>query len=214
MAYYSAGVLCLRRGAFDKALSRLGHAVSICQDVDLPVYFPDAASALGAASTLVGQTTEALALLERAVEQGSTIRRMDSQALRVAYLGEAHLLAGHLEEAHTLAQHALDLSCTYQERGREAYTLRLLGDILAHHESLDAESAEAYYHQALALAEELGMRPLQAHSHRGLGRLYLQAGQSEQARAALSTAIEMYRSMDMAFWLPETEATLAEVEKR
>ena len=58
------------------------------------------------------------------------------------------------------------------------------------------------------------MRPLQAHCHRGLGRLYLQAGQSEQARTALSTAMEMYRDMEMTFWLPETEATLAEVEKR
>ena len=52
------------------------------------------------------------------------------------------------------------------------------------------------------------MRPLLAHCHRGLGTLYLQAGQSEQARAALSTAIKMYRDMAMTFWLPETEATL------
>lgn len=32
--------------------------------------------------------------------------------------------------------------------------------------------------------------------------------------AAVSTAIEMYRAMDMAFWLPETEAALAHVEGR
>jgi hypothetical protein len=58
------------------------------------------------------------------------------------------------------------------------------------------------------------MRPLQAHCHRGLGTLYSQMGQIEQAHAALSTAIEMYRDMEMTFWLPETEAALAEVEKR
>ena len=39
-------------------------------------------------------------------------------------------------------------------------------------------------------------------------------GQQEQARAALSTAIEMYRGMEMTFWLPETEAALAQVEGR
>jgi hypothetical protein len=44
--------------------------------------------------------------------------------------------------------------------------------------------------------------------------LYAQRGQREQARAALSTAIELYRAMDMTFWLPETEATLAQVEER
>ena len=79
---------------------------------------------------------------------------------------------------------------------------------------LEIEQAEAHYQQALALAEELGMRPLQAHCHRGLGTLYATTGQREQARAELSTAIEMYRAMEMTFWLPQTEAALAQVEAR
>jgi hypothetical protein len=58
------------------------------------------------------------------------------------------------------------------------------------------------------------MRPLQAHCHRRLGTLYAATGQREQARAALSTAMEMYRAMDMTFWLPQTEAALAQVEGR
>jgi hypothetical protein len=78
----------------------------------------------------------------------------------------------------------------------------------------DVEQAETHYQHGLALANELGMRPLQAHCHRGLGALYSQASQSELARAELSTAIEMYRDMEMTFWLPETEAALAAVESR
>ena len=62
------------------------------------------------------------------------------------------------------------------------------------------------------MAEELGMRPLQAHCHRGLGTLYAATGQREQAHTALATAMEMYRTMAMTFWLPETEAVLAQVE--
>jgi Flp pilus assembly protein TadD len=58
------------------------------------------------------------------------------------------------------------------------------------------------------------MRPLQAHCHRGLGTLYAQTGQTEQARAALATAIALYRDMDMPFWLPRAEAALAQVEGR
>jgi hypothetical protein len=58
------------------------------------------------------------------------------------------------------------------------------------------------------------MHPLQAHCHRGLGTLYATIGQREEARAALSTAIDMYRAMEMTFWLPETEAALAQVEGR
>ncbi len=53
---------------------------------------------------------------------------------------------------------------------------------------------------------------LQPHCHRGLGTLYSQTGQAEQARAELSTAIEMYRDMEMTFWLPETEVALEEVK--
>ena len=72
--------------------------------------------------------------------------------------------------------------------------------------------AEAHYRQARALADELGMRPLVAHCHLGLGTLSAKTGQREQARAELSTAIELYRAMDMTFWLPETEVALAQVE--
>ena len=56
------------------------------------------------------------------------------------------------------------------------------------------------------------MRPLQAHCHLGLGTLYAKTGQPEQARAELSTAIALYRAMEMTFWLPQAEAALAQVE--
>ena len=58
------------------------------------------------------------------------------------------------------------------------------------------------------------MRPLQAHCHLGLGTLYATIGQREQARTELSTAIALYRAMDMTFWLPQAEAALAQVEGR
>ena len=73
------------------------------------------------------------------------------------------------------------------------------------------DQAQSYYQQALTLADELGMRPLQAHCYHGLGMCYSQTGQSEKARAELSMAIKMYREMEMAFWLPETEARLAKM---
>jgi hypothetical protein len=58
----------------------------------------------------------------------------------------------------------------------------------------------------------VGMRPLQAHCHSGLGTVYATVGQREQARTALSTAIAMHRAIEMMFWLRETEAALAQVE--
>src|SRR5262249_8982375 len=126
-------------------------------------------------------------------------------------LGEAHLVAGRLEEAHALAESVLALTRKHQERGNEAYALRLLGDIAARREPPAIEQAETHYQHALALAEELDMRPLQAHCHHGLGTLYSQTDRAALARAALSTAIEMYRAMDMTFWLHAAEAALVQV---
>src|SRR6266852_4783227 len=122
------------------------------------------------------------------------------------------MLAGRLEEAQTLAEQALTLARVHQERSNQAYALRLLGDIAVHRDPPETEPAEAHYRQALTLAEELGMRPLQAHCHRGLGTLYATIGQQEQARTELSAAIVLYRAMDMTFLLPQTEAALAQVE--
>ena len=77
----------------------------------------------------------------------------------------------------------------------------------------DLDRAATHYRQALALAEELCMRPLQAHCHLSLGTLYATTGQRQQARTALAMAIDLYRAMDMTFWLPQTEAALAQVEE-
>ena len=40
-----------------------------------------------------------------------------------------------------------------------------------------------------------------------------QVVQVSEFRAELSTAIEMYQAMEMTFWLPETEAALAQVQR-
>jgi tetratricopeptide (TPR) repeat protein len=153
-------------------------------------------------------------LLTQALEQTIATGMVGYQALCSLSLGEAHLLAGHLEDAHALAERALALTRAHQERGHEAYALRLLGDIAARRTPPEGEAAGTFYRQALALAEALGMRPLQAHCHRGLGTLYATTGQEEQARAALSMARAMYCGMDMTFWLPQTEAALAQVAGR
>jgi tetratricopeptide (TPR) repeat protein len=131
----------------------------------------------------------------------------------VACLSEAYLLADRLENARQRAAQACDLARQSQQRGWQAWALWLLGESTARQASPEVEPAAGHYRQALALAEELGMRPLQAHCHRGLGTLYAMTGRRQQARAALATAIALYRDMAMTFWLPQAEATLAQVSR-
>jgi len=154
-----------------------------------------------------------LTLLEQASGQYAAMRGGAPHPPFDVWLGEAYLRAGRLDEAHTQAQRALEFSRAHQERGFEAYALRLLGEVAAQRHPSECDQAGDYYRQALGLAEELGMRPLQAHCHQGLGTLYAATGQQEQARTELAAAMEMYRNMEMTFWLPETEAVLARVER-
>ena len=75
------------------------------------------------------------------------------------------------------------------------------------------ESAEGHYTQALARADELGMRPLAAHCHLGLGKLFQRIGDQAKAAEQLTTAARMYREMDMGFWLEKAEAELGSPRK-
>jgi tetratricopeptide (TPR) repeat protein len=211
-ACWGIGTLALRQGAPSRTLPLLEQAMSICRAVDLSVLFPRVAAALGEAYILDGRVADAVSLLTQAVEQTTATATMGLQALCFLPLGEAQLLAGRLEEAQALAERVLALAREHQERGHQAYALRLLGNIAVRRDLSEGESAVAYYRQALTLAEELGMRPLQAHCHRGLGTLYATIGQPAQARTELSAAIGLYRAMDMTFWLPQTEAAQAQVE--
>jgi tetratricopeptide (TPR) repeat protein len=208
-ASHGTGMLSLRKGDLGRALPLLERAVGICQDEDLLFWFPWVAAALGAAYTLSGRVADAVALLTQAMEQSTAWEKVAYQVLCRLPLGEAQLLAGRPAEAQVLAERALALAREHHERGNQAYALRLLGNIAARREPPEVAQAEAHYRQALTLANELGMRPLVAHCHRGLGTLYAAIGQREQARAELATAVEMYRSMEMTFWLPQTETALA-----
>jgi predicted ATPase/class 3 adenylate cyclase len=212
LASWGCGLLALRQGDLPRALPLLERAVHICRDADLPGYFPRVAAALGAAYSLAGRAADAVPLLTQAIEQATATKRVSDKALCHLCLGEALILDGRMEEADTFAEGALTLAHDYQERGHEAYALRLLGDIAARREPPESERAEAYYRQALALTEELGMRPLLAHCHLGLGTLYSSVGRGEEARRELSAAIELYRAMEMTFWLPQAEVALAQVE--
>ena len=122
------------------------------------------------------------------------------------WLGEAYLDAGRVHDATSLVERALDLSRKRKARGFQAWALRLLGEIASRRESQDLAEAEVRYRDARVLASELGMRPLVAHCHLGLGKLYRRTGDRAKAEEHLTTVKGMYREMDMGFYLARAEA--------
>jgi class 3 adenylate cyclase/tetratricopeptide (TPR) repeat protein len=213
-ARFSLGLLYLRKGDFHQAIPVLEHGLGLCRAKNISAWISPVASTLGYAYALSGCVAEAVSILEEALEQAAAIRQLFHYSLWVAYLGETYLLAGRRDDAVQVAGRALDLSRERKERGHQVWALRLLGEIAAQRESPEVEAAEAHYRQALAMTEELGMRPLQAHCHFGLGMLYGKIGRLEQAPAELSSAIELYCAMEMTFWRRQAEIALTQVEGR
>jgi tetratricopeptide (TPR) repeat protein len=214
IAYGCLSYLYLSQGELEHAVQGCIRGLALCRTHDSRDWSQGFAAGLGYAYALTGRLTEGRTLLEAALRESSHIGALFAHSLYVVWLSEVCCLVGCLDEARAYAYQALALARRHVAHGREAVALQQLGVIHAHAEAADTMQAEAYYRQALALAEELGMRPLQAHCHFGLGTLYNQTGQMECARAALSTAIDLYRTMDMTFWLPQAEAALAQVEGR
>jgi tetratricopeptide (TPR) repeat protein len=133
------------------------------------------------------------------------------RAMQLAWLAEAYLLEGRLDDARERAQQALSLAERHRERSHQAWSLRMLGEVASHRDPPAVETAEGYDRKALALAGELGMRPLVAHCHFHLGKLFRKADRQEQAREHLASAATMYREMDMRLWLDHAEAEVRRI---
>ena len=212
ITYSAVGELCLARGQFPDAISALERSLVLCESV--PIFSPWTAACLGYVHALTGRIADALPLIERAVaddrgqRDGTKLRTSSGpgSVLVLARLGEVCLLAGRMDEALHWANETLALSSELEQRGTEAYALRLLGAIASHRDAPELETAEQHYRQAFALAAELGMRPLVAHCHLGLGNLCRRAARRERAHEHLTTAATMYREMGMTYWLEKAAA--------
>ena len=209
IACLGSGRLALNAGDLPQAIPALERGLHLCQHAHIALLFSAMAAALGYAYALAGRVAEALPLLDQVHETAPLPSPLSSLVL--VWLSEITHHAGRLEAAQALAEQALKLAQTRQEGGNHAWALHVCGTLAR---PGDPAQACAYYEQSRRLADDLGMRPLQAHCRHGLGTLYAATGQREQARTELSTAIEMYRDMEMTFWLPQTEAVLAKVEGR
>jgi tetratricopeptide (TPR) repeat protein len=159
---------------------------------------------VGEASEVLTRVREGEQLLEHQAARGGVPIPMPYQSL-----GRAALLLDRLDEAQSLGERAITYSPF--RLSDVAHALHLLGDIASHPDRFDAESAEAHYWKALALAEPRGMRPLTAHCHLGLGKLYLRTGQREQVREHLTIATTMYCDMEMRFWLEQAQEGMKEL---
>jgi len=212
---FSLLVACMGLGHLNGVKGELGQAVRVLErgltlshDWNFILFSPSVEGRLAHVYAQSGRVIEGLALLQQALTTIESTGPAGDLSLVLVYHGEACLLADRLEEALVSAGRALTLARERGQRGYEAYALRLLGEIAIHHDRPEIDEAADHLSQALALATELGMRPLVGHCYLGLGKLYRRTGDRPKADEYLTTATTMYREMGMRFWLERAEAEL------
>ncbi|HYB71460.1 MAG TPA: tetratricopeptide repeat protein, partial [Candidatus Bathyarchaeia archaeon] len=210
----ATGTLLLVKGEIEQATTALEEALTLARTLNLAIALPLLATSLGQAYTLQGHSPEAILLLEEAIEQARSMNRAGGHALLLVRLADAYRLAGRMADAAVIARHALALSRTHKERGHEAYALRSLADLAALAPAGGEEEAESLYRQALALAEDLGMRPLGAHCRWQLARVLARTGRIDEGTAALSAAVAAFRALDSPYWVIRAEADLRGLSAR
>jgi predicted ATPase len=204
--YFGAGIPYLTRGDLARAIPPLQHGFALCRATEQHLWLGEIAADLGLAYALAGRIDDALPVLDFALNEAATAGPRYTYARQHAQVGEAYLLAGQPDEAARVAAIALDAARSQKRRGQEAAALWLSAEIAGC--ALERERAAADYQHAMALASEIGLRPLVAHCHLGLGKLYQRTDKRDQAREHLATATTMYREMDMRFWLEQAEAEI------
>jgi len=161
---FGAGRVAFVQGEHERAAAFLEVILPQARS-ELSIYISRIASTLGSTYLLAGRTAEGLPLLEQAAEHGQSIGFMHGHSLVLALLAQGYLRAGRFDDAARTAGEALALARKLDERGWEAWTLYVLGELAAGRAPAEAT---ARYREALALASALGMRPLQAHCKKGL----------------------------------------------
>jgi tetratricopeptide (TPR) repeat protein len=200
------GFAQLMKGDIDSALSTWLRAVTVAQASDLPLLANTAQAFAGYAYLHAGNLDEAATRLERAIAYNDSTGFMTFQSMSLVYRSEAHLRSGELEKAAAAAERAAQLTSECQQDAYRAWALWMLGEVAAHPAHLCAEVADVRYREAIRLATELGMRPLVAHCHLGLGKLYRRTGRRQEAQKHLVTATTIYGEMGTRFWPEQAEA--------
>jgi len=204
-AYRAASMLHLLKGDWTEVRSLTEQWVAAFQPGSINL-LSQAVAVSAWVSALFGNVAKSLDRLHEAkglLHRLALVGTRDTHSWTSYALGRACLLLGRLDEARQYGDGTVESS---PRPGVVAYALYLLGDIATHSDSFDAARGEAHYRKALALAEPRGMRPLVAHCHLGLGKLYRRTGRQQEAQEHLTTATRMYREMGMTYWMEQAEA--------
>jgi len=191
------GYIHLVRGDLEVAGPVLERACRVAVEANLALLRPQATRLLGHVYLLAGRVDEGIALVQGAADEVESRRLLMQEAAVLALLAEARARSGRIDQALATAARALDLARERGQRGDEAAALHALASAAAG-DSSHAGEATDHYRAAIALAEELQMRPLLARGHLGVSRLYRRTGDHARAEDHLVAAKHLCGEMGMS----------------
>jgi DNA-binding SARP family transcriptional activator len=212
-ASYCVGRTVLEQGNADQAVEYLERALALTREWEPATVEPHtllrplagvAAATLGLACATTGQLASAISLAAAGVSATSSKQYWFARLLEIQ--GSVLLAAQRLDEAASVATAALETARARGERGHAACALRLLGEIARRRQPGAVEPAMDHFDRALALADQLEMRPLRAWCRLERAETLYHAGRRDEAGQSLGPAIDDFRAMEMKAWLRRAEA--------
>jgi tetratricopeptide (TPR) repeat protein len=211
IADWALGSSLFGQGKLEQAVAILERGIDVCRASGTNILLPMLAAPLAYAYALNGSRDKAEKLARGAWDQLRGTNVFWLYIWLYAPLASAMLEVGNWGGAREVGTYATNLARELGMRGMETENLRVLGTASAGKEGVDIEKAKEFLRSAMTLSEELQMRAEQAHCKFDFARIQVQAGNLCEARDNAEASVNLYRELDMPFWLERAETALAKV---
>jgi DNA-binding SARP family transcriptional activator len=199
------------RGHLEESIEPLEHALELLREQQFVIFLPQAIATLALVFALLGRVPDAARLLDGSGTDLLPVKIPAREPFVFPLLAKALWFVNRASEAQEFAERALRGAIEFGEPGAEAearLALAMIGAGSPEWDTTTKQETLAHLHTGLALAQRLGMRPLQAHYHYEQGIALERAGLRDEAHTELERALDLYRAMDMRFWLKRAEAAI------
>lgn len=200
MALWTTGGVCVTKGDWEAGLKACEQSLERSLD---PISKAQALGWLGYAHLKKEDPTQAIPLLEQAVQQLAQFRFRQLQGWFTAWLSEAFLLAGQIEKARDLATQGLDITRGVEDWYGVGVAQRVLGRLAQADGHLS--EAERHLREALHTFESISARFEAGCTRLDLAALAESEGNQDALTAYLNESYRLFKDLRITRYLERTE---------
>jgi class 3 adenylate cyclase/tetratricopeptide (TPR) repeat protein len=195
LGWFSIGVVLLRKGELEGAVSALERGLDLCDSRSYRLTRPRLASALACAYARTGHAQQGLQLALAAVSDAEQMHHTADKPGLLIRLGEVSLIGGQIESALTLGRQAVEIAVAQEAKGDEAWARFLIGRTCWVSDPKDLDESEKQLDMARRLATACEARPLLAFCDTTLSSIHARRGDRGRASEFEAAATAIYREL-------------------